>query len=428
MPKVLDNKELVLRAAKTFEKMGIVQKDDGVIDTSTNFGGYLPVSAARELINLTVSKSGWLQACNNITRAANSGTVLVRKLSENVSEFVGENEGTPISKKPTTWQKPYTCKKAKSDLIITTEELKAAMDGGIDAFEQKMREDFAVAVGNDIADVVVNGDTSLDSLTSRNRLRRGVNGFRKQLASANVHDAEGKAWGQGIWSAIQKKMPEEHRTDPNLNWLYNDMVDIEWHKSLTNVNTTEHMRSSLSDRVISTEIKVPPLGKPQLVLPQLASNYGPAAIAPTSVVDDADGTATVTLTTMVTAGQFATAAAADGRQVKVTYKPTGKSETLAATNNSGTLELYTVGTLGQETISTTASEYTVQIVDETELYYMNPKGIYVIMSEEIRSFSEFNKDYDRIEVTTYYHIDVLVPVLEDKVKFERVTIPNTITW
>jgi hypothetical protein len=424
----MKSSKLINMAMDALAKLGIQKADGSIVDTDVNFGNYLPRKSVMEIIGLTRKQNVWMNALTTKMKSSTSGTVLVRKMTQNVTEGIGENDGTRVTTKPANWQVPYVCKKYKSETLITTEELKDAADGGVANFERDLLNDFTLQLGNDMADIIWNSDASLDDSISRNRMLNMFDGAALQLDSANVHDAQGQVWGQGIWSAMQKKMPEVYRRDPNLNWLFNDMVNIEWHKSLTNVNTTEKMRSALGDRAISTILEVPPLGKPQLVIPQLSAAEGPAAIAPTSAADDGDGTITLVLTTMVTALLFATAAAGDGRQVKVTCKLTGVSETLAATNNAGTLELYTAGSLGQDVISTTNTDYLVEIADETSLYYMNPKGIYVIHSLDMRSFRWFNKDFDRLEITTYFHMTALVPVKEDKVKFKRVTVPVEISW
>ena len=309
------NNQLVQKAMGALDRLGIRDSEtinkaaQGVIDTSVNYGGFLPRSSVIELLNQTRKDNDWLNSITNMTRQTPSGTFLVQKLSEPVTEGVGENEGKEITSKPETYQVEYTCRKYRSDIFITTEQLQEAAAGGIQNFESQTRSDFAKALGNDLADLTMNSDNSLDSSTRRNRLLRMTDGVRKRMNGANVHDAQGQAWGQGIFSAMQKALPSIYRNDPGLNYMYNPNVEIEWTKSLTNTNTTERTRSALGDRAISSMAVVPPLGKRQLIISQIGDDEGPAPIAPTSITDDTDGTMTIDLTTMVTASYFATAAA-----------------------------------------------------------------------------------------------------------------------
>ena len=78
-------------------------------------------------------------------------------------------------------------------------------------------------------------------------------------------------------------------------------------------------------------------------------------------------------------------------------------------------------------MSTTAADYSIRVADETEVYYCNPKTINLIYCNEWRSYREFNKDFDRWEITTYFEADLVTPVPETMVKFVRVRAPQ-ITW
>jgi len=412
------------------ERNGIVQKTEGVvIDLSnTNFGGILPVPLVENLISLTRNQSQWMGSIDTRTRARQSGEIPIVDWNEPATEMVGRNDGTKVTTQPPTRMVPYSCVKFKSEFYVTTEELREAIAGGIENFETKMTEDWATQLGNDMATLVMNGDKTLDTSSRTNRLLRAVNGVDIQTnAGANVFDAAGKAFGQGIFSAMIDYMPERFAEDPGLQWLFNRRTNLQWHSSLTNVNTTERMRSALGDQVISSVQMVPPMGISQIIVPQVSARKGPVPIAPTSAAASGNGILVV-LTTMVTAAYVATAAAGDTRKIKIVYKPTGKSEVVAAINNGGTLQVTTVGKLGQDTVSTTASEYTVTLADETDIYLMNPKGIVLVYCNEWRSFRAFNKDYDRFEVTTYLEADLVVPIPETIVKFKRVLVPHISTW
>jgi len=419
----MDNQEILALFNQWAEKRGIVSKaEGGVLDLTTmNFGGLLPREVVEDLIVLTRKQSDWLATLDTKVRTQAAGTVPIFDLNEPVTEYVGEHAPTPITTRPTSAVAPYSCKKFRSDLYITTEDLREAVAAGIPNFEQKLTESWAIQLGNDVADIVINGDKTLDSLTRRNRLRRGIDGLAKQSDAGNIYNALGQAWGQGIFAAMLDKMPDRFANDPNLRWLFNRRLNINWHASLTNVNTTERMRSGLGDQVISTPINVPPLGVSQLIVPQISSNEGISA-APDTITDN-----TTYLTARVNSILVDTTDST-GRKVKITYKPTGLSEICTVVYVSTENTILTVGLLGQTTVDTAAANYVVQIYDETHLYLMNPKSLTLVYCSEWRSYREFNKDYDRFEITTYLELDVLLPTADAVVKFKRVLVAPITSW
>lgn len=413
-------------AEQWFNKMNIQKAPDGVIDlANTNFGGIMPIPVVEQMITWSREQSAWLKNIASWPRSRTKGEVPLIGISGNISEGVGPNEGTKITKRPSTAMVSYQTKKFRSDYDIPYETLREFQNTPeLGDFEAQIAKQFAIAWGNDRANVIMNGDTSLDDSTSLNRLLRMIDGAQKQLATANVYDAEGKAWGQGIWRVMQAYMPEKYRQDPNLNWMYNDLIDILWHGSLTNTNTTERMRSGLGDQVISTPVKVPPLGKPQLIIPQLSATQGETPTAPTDATDNDDGTITFRVATIL-----ADATDSSGRIVKVTHKASGNSELCTVDyNGSSQNVITTAGSLGQDTISETASDYLVTEADETNILYGNPKGIVEVVLNEVRSYREYNKDFDRFEITSFWEMDVIVPLTEIFVNFQRILAPVPTTW
>ena len=415
--------------AQWANKNNIIEKaEGGIIDISnTNFGGIIPAPLVEQLISLTRSESTWMSAIDTRTRTRQSGTIPVTNWNEPATEYVGRNDGTKVTTQPPTWMVPYVCKKFKSEFYVTPEELREAVAAGIENFEDKMLTDWATQLGNDMALLTMQGDSTKGTGTRTDRLLRATNGVDVSTdTGANIYDAAGKAFGQGIFDAMIDYMPDRYANDGGLRWLFNRRVNTHWHSTLTNTNTTERMRSALGDTVLTSQVMVPPLGIPQLIVPQIPNNGGPTPIAPTSLSSSGAGIDLV-LTTLVTASYVATAALGVGRKFKVTYLPTGISETVLGTLNT-TLRAVTTGTLGQSTVDTSAANYTVTLADETTIYLLNPKGIVLVYCNEWRSYREYNKDFDRFEITTYVEADVVVPIPDTIVKFKRVKIAPIETW
>lgn len=418
----MSNEEILRMSETFFKKHNITKAEGGVIDLSnTNFGGILPRPMVEQMIGLTRKQNEWLSSINSVTRKGSTGNVPVFDFSEPGMEHVGENEGTPITNRPRTWNAPYACKKFRSDFYITTEELQEAAAAGMSAFETKMVGDWTKQLGNDVANCSINGDKSLGDETRLNRMLRGINGIKIQMASGNVTDAEGQAWGQGIYDAMLDSMPDKYADDGGLRWLFNRRVNTNWEASLTNVNTTERTRSALGDAVLTQTIKVPPLGIPQIIVPQISAHYG--TVGTPDAVTDNTGSITFRVNDILVDTTDST-----GRKVKVVYIPTGTSEVATVAYVSSDNVITTAGTLGQTTVSTTTTDYSIQIFDETDLYLTNPKTITMVMCSDWRSYREFNKNYDRFEITTYIQFDIIVPTPEVSVMFNRVRVTPIETW
>lgn len=411
-------------------RQGINKAEGSIIDISTaSFGGIIPKPLVENLISLTRKQNAWLGAIDTRIRGRQSGEIPIVDWNEPATEFVGRNDGTKVITEPPTRLVPYAAKKFKSEFYVTTEELREAVQAGIENFESKMLEDWATQLGNDVANIVMNSDKSLDASTRMNRLLRALDGVDLQTdTGANITDALGIPWGQGIYGAMLDAMPERFAEDPGLRWMFNRRINIHWHNSLTNVNTTERMRSGLGDQAISTEILVPPLGLSQLIVPQISSLQGPAEVAPTSAGIDGAGIV-FDLTILVGAGKhIVDVAGGIGRKIRVHYKASGITEIVTAVDDGGTLKASSLAKLGQTVVSTTNTDYDVRVADETDLYLLNPKGIVLIYVNEWRSYREFNKDFDRFEVTTYFEADTIVPIPETIVKFKSVSIVPIVTW
>jgi hypothetical protein len=399
-----------------------INKGEGVITVSdADFGGLLPKPVVEELIDMTRSQSRWLGSIRTLRRTASTGTFPILDLNEPVTEYVGENDGTTVTNKPNTSRTDYACKKFRSDLYITTEDLQEAAAAGLPEFEQKVTAAWATQLGNDIATLVMQGDSSLLPTTRLNKLLRGADGIDKiTSASSIVYDAAGKAFDQGIFAAMLDMLPERYAEDPGLKWMFNRRTNLKWKNSLTNVSTTERTRSILGDQVLTTFEDVPPLGVPQLIVPQITSTQGGTPIAPDTVAGTTEVTATVPTLLPNTTNSA-------GRKVKITCVDTGVSEICTVTYPGSVNTIVTAGKLGQATVSGTASHYTVVIYDYTSLYLQNPLLYTLIYCYDWRSYREFNKDFDRYEVTTYFQMAFKIPTPEVIVKFKNVRV-TPITW
>jgi hypothetical protein len=403
----------------------IFKAEGGAIDLSgTNFGGILPVAFVEQIISLTRSQSQWLNIIDTRTRGRQSGKFPVMRLDEPVTEHVGELDTTRVTTRPNTWNVAYSAVKFKSQFVLSWEEVtEAANTDNMADLEARMLREFATAIGNDTADVVVNGDTSLAATTRRNKLLRGFDGILKTLnAGATVYDAATTAWGGGIWGFMLDYMPEKYRQDGNLQWMYAPRVEARWKHFLTNVDTTERMRSAVGDDALVTEMHHRPYGIKQNMIPQISATMGSGQVAPTSVADDGDGTMTIVVTTLAVSGDKT------GRKVKITCKATGLSETLTVSYPSSVNTIYSVTALGQDAISTTASDYTIEWADLSPIILGNPKGIILVYWNEMRSYRRFDEEMDGWVFTTYWNADLAIPAPDMFVYNKNIVVAPITTW
>jgi len=424
----MNDKAFLADVNKSLDNMGIRENADilkaesGVISTlTTNFDALLPAYVVDALIAYGYPQSSWLSSVNRVTKQHRLGTVPIMELNGNVTEGVGENEAPTNIKRPETRHIHYACKSFAATWHATVDELKEAAAAGMTDFETRFLELFGIAIGNDKANIVMNGNTSLNDSTSLNRMLRMVNGVGVKAEGGNVLDAAGgplairtTVSALDHFAAMEDALPEIYSSDPGLRWLYNQRVDSHYRWLLTN------RIGALGDaNMVSREI-----GRPQgiapLIVPQISRYQGPTAIAPTSATSKTTYVEFV-LTTLVTAVHVATAALGVGRRFRVTNLTTGLSEVCVGYLDT-TLRIITTGVLGQTTISTTASDYTVGLCDETDIYHLNPAGITIVDCYEVEAYRTFEPKFRRWEFLTYFFMDVLIPQPAAIVKLKRVAV------
>jgi hypothetical protein len=132
---------------------------------------------------------------------------------------------------------------------------------------------------------------------------------------------------------------------------------------------------------------------------------GPSG-TPTSVADDGDGTMTVRVSTILPDAYDT--ADDDNRQVKVTLNATGAFEICTVYRSGGQNLIATTGALGQTVISTTASDYTVQVVDEASSILSLPGNFCMVMGDKIRSYGEVDTDDESRIIKVHADLDVVI--------------------
>lgn len=405
---------------ETLRKLGIEKAAGGSISlTTTNFSGILVRDEVLPLIQLTRSHSEWLGGLTSQTRSGRAGTVPIYRLQEPVMEPVGELDPKQVTTVPPSTNVAYRTQKFKAQVVLSREDIEEASRDITSNFEQEVMNMITTGIHNDTAEVVVNGNNALSSTASTRleRLRSGRDGIIIKLAAgANVYSRNGVAFAENNFDAIYDRIPDEWRPDKSKwKWMYADRMDNAYRRALKTRGT------DLGDRAFGTREGMAPMGVRPLVVPQLPTTEGPTAIAPTSATDQTTYIQFV-LTTLVTAGNPATAALGVGRRFLVTNTATGVSEVCVGFLDT-TLRINTVGLLGQTTVSTTAGDYTVRPYDQSRIILGDPKGIQIVWKDQWVFDRERVADLDGIKITIHLEFDVLVPVPEMFMMLTDIALP-----
>lgn len=400
-----------------------VQKS--IIDLDThNFGELIPFEQVKEMINLARSQNQWLDAIDVQTVFGKKGTVPILDPYDALLQPVGENDPQGGLNTQPMHRKSYFTQKAQAVVYITYDDVREAMAAGISDYEDRLLNNFTIGLGNSLANIAYNGDKSLPATTPQSKMMRMVDGIRKQcLAGANVYNGQGAAFDPAIFYKIERTMPDMYSEQPNLMWMYNSLIDSRLREQLRNTATAGGSQgSALGDQVFVSGNRLAPLGKRPVIVPHISGKQGPTPLAPSSAATSGSGIEFV-LTTLITAEYVADVASGVGRTFRVTHKGTGKSETVLGYQDT-TLRIKTAGVLGQQAVSTIATDYEVTLADETDILYSNPKNNILVLNGDWRWEAYREPRFDRMTVVVHIDLDVLLAVPELMVFFHRIYVES----
>ncbi len=407
--------QLLARMGSAFGSLGI-QDDPGGEKVSKALSPTVPTSEslatehflntpqAEALIDMTVSQSEWLSLATVKMRDQRAGNIPRVVINDVVTEGVSENAGKTIATHPDTSETSYLCTKFQATWFMTLESISEAAAHGEADFDAKVRGAFAKAMGNDMARVALRGDTSIDTSTRLNRLLRQNDGWLKiARESANYSTTtRGSAWAAGVCPAMLSQMPDEYADDKDLRWLHGRRLDESYTQFAQNLSDGGAMR----DRALLERTRFRPMGIDPVIVPQWPTDQGFDSLNGSAsdadlVTDDGDGTITLRVDTLF--GGYSSSHA--GRRVKVTFDATGQSETLTVRDESSHLVVHTTGSLGQGTISTSASAYTLDLADTTGIMLTNPRNLFVVLCRKIRAYRKYEQESERYRMDVFYEAD-----------------------
>lgn len=376
------------------------------VPTTTDLRGaeFMNQPQVEALVDLTVSQNAWLSAVSVKMRDQRSGTIPRLSLNDVVTEGVGENAGATVATSPDTDEINYTCAKFQATWFLTLEDVGEARGHGEADFDGKVRRAFAKAMGNDMARAGLSGDTTLNTSSRLNRLLRQRDGWlKKARASARYGTTtRGTRWSRALYPAMLRQMPTQFKDDPELRWLLPPMIDEDFTYGLQNLGDGALLR----DEALINRKRYSPMGISPILVPQWPTSQGFGTLSGSaadadSVADDGDGTLTATVNTLF--GGYSSTHA--GRTVRITYDLTGQYEDLTVVDTGANLVIRSAGSLGQSSISTTASAYTLDLADCTGAMLTNPRNLFMVMARQIRAYRKFEQEYERWRVDVFYEAD-----------------------
>jgi hypothetical protein len=400
------------------DNMGINKADPGMITSgNSNFDGVLPKEVTMRIITQMPKADPFLGAVTMEPVKSTRGNILLMNMNGIVCEGITEEDDRLITNKPNTWNVPFQLKDLKANVIIKKKALEsyATLENG-ESFEDKVMNLTTNLIAHNVAHLAMNGDTSLPGDSRENRLLNQCNGVLKQAEGGQVYDAEGKAYGEGMFNVMEDMMLEDFYNEESIKWIYNRKMKAAWKLGLQMERAT-----GIGDQYVVGQPTSSPLGLDELITGKISKNMGPSA-APDDATDD------TTKITFNINGLIGTTTKA-GRKVKVTCLTTGKSEICTVKWSDPNNYIETATLLGQDTVSETASDYLVKINDETASLFTDPKGVIIPVSQTSwEAYRDWNTQLRGWIITLYFSLDVVVAEPEAIVLMKRISLPQINDW
>lgn len=404
-------------------------------------GGQLNPKQQKEFFRLIRSLPGMFNICRFETVDQKRHHIDRLHIGEPITHAVEENSNEAHLAVPKTSQIEIHTKKVKSSWNITTEALVENIEKG--NFEQTIMESMTERIGTDLELLAIQGNAEKykNDNSPLGLLLRRDDGWDVLTEGAHIVDCGGSTIQRGIFAEMIRRMPPQYLADPGLRWIVSRSTMVDWMDLIADRGTAQ------GDRALEGQAPAP-YGIPMVAIPLIptdkeltVSTATPAKIISTradafrilSGVNDkilisVDGEPAVTVTLpqgtwfasqiahFINSAHTSLAGIASddgfGRLV-LTSKNVGSTGVISIQD----IENNAYAELGLSVGDVTGKDEGFGVVYEgTFIWLANPKNFIVAMLNGTRVYSEFNKDYDRLETVVYNEIDVQVENLDAIVK------------
>lgn len=362
-------------------------------------------------------------------------------IGEPITHGVEENTNTAYLAKPKTSQIEIFTRKYKSSWNVTTETLIENIEKG--SFEQTLMEGMSSRIGTDLEMAAIQGDP--DKYAADNSpfglLLRRDKGWDVLTEGAHIIDCDGVTIEKDIFAEMIRRMPQQYLADPGLRWITSKTIEIDWTDKIAERNT------ALGDAAYSGKAPAP-YGIPMASIPlvpadkELSLDTGVAAMVVSDRADafeikagvndklsinvNATGATTITLTAGVWhAGQIAMMINSALNIPNFAYSD-GFGKLVLKSPTTGALSAIVIGVVANDaydelglhegTTTGVAVGNAGEVREGSFIWLANPKNFIYAFLNGTRVYSEFNKDYDRLETVVYNEMDTQVENLDAIVK------------
>ena len=212
--------ELLAKAAAadatlTGSMVGAANPTDGIHVGSEGKGGLLNPEQSARFLDYMFDATVVGKLARTVRMRADTTEIDRIGVGEKLMKLAAEAENTGSNSAVQFSKISLTTKKLRLDWELSTESLEDNIEGA--DLEDHIARLMATQAGNDLEDVVLNGDTSLSS----DNLYKAFDGIVK-LAKANGHvvDADGDAVSRAVFNNALKAMPRKYKQRrPDLRFL-----------------------------------------------------------------------------------------------------------------------------------------------------------------------------------------------------------------
>jgi hypothetical protein len=334
-------------------------------------------------------------------------------------------------------------RKVISQWSITTESLQSNIEQV--GFEDTLMETMTERIATDLELLAIQGDDTLAGSTPTDLLLKRLDGWDILTNNAHIVDADGASVSKNLFAAMIRAMPKQFKNDPGLRFLVSDTVANDW------MNLLSERGTAVGDAALGGT-GINPFGRPMVVIPLIPDDkalsitaatpaqtqgnlFGPFEIVAGSndQLTVSDGTNTLTDGTL-TAGVRETVVVA--AEINTLMAGASITDIVAADNGEGNLLFYTksTGAAAEITLTAGTNDFLVTagltaatyngsdagnagtVYEGSFILLTNPMNLIYAMLMGTRIFSEFNKNYDRIETVVYNQVAVEVENIDAVVK------------
>lgn len=415
--------------------------------------GLLTRDQQRQFIVLLKRRSSIFSSVRTVTMPQASMDISKLHIGEPITVSVAENANPTQDNKVLVNQVHLDAQKVKSSHDITTETLQQSLEG--DEFELTVMRAMAARLAHDLELLAMLGDESLtpEATDKVGNLLVGNDGWRVLADDSHVLDLDGAEIEPGVFSEALRMLPRQYRGDPDLRWIVGETTVLDWQDHLQG-RATALGDAALGDGGPSRA----PYGRRMLVASSIPDDLSVPVneSTPAMVVGFRQGPFNVTvgtddiLTVSINGGAnqnitFTTDPVAPGgsgttgsvletreivRQINDVFIANGDLAR-AFDNGDGavTLRTTTTGAAANVTVvqgggqdaglllglhdgvgntDVDGADNSGTILEGTFAILTNPRNLVWGMLDGTRIFTEFNKDFDRIESVTFNQTDAAI--------------------